>query len=307
MSIQLFVVDKALRVLMKRRFRKRPVIMELRAIMADFAKRPSTVPARIAMLQISMGGIPTELLRSDTATDQAAILYIHGGGFVGGVPANHRALTWRLADQLGVPVFVIDYRLAPEHPFPAGLEDAVAAYRGLLDKGIAPGAIMVAGDSAGGNLTLATALKLKELGLPMPGALVCLSPVTNLVEAPPSHTTNAKSDAMFDGRMFDTVLAAYCPNDNPSNPLISPLYADVSGLPPTLIQCSEREMLRDDGVMMAEKLRAAHVPVVLEVWPGVFHAWQVAADWLPESRRAIDRIIGFANLHLKVTASDTPD
>jgi len=300
MSLQLFVVDKALRVLIKRRFSKRPDIMVLRDIMAESAPRFSRVPGRISVSQISLGGIRTECLRSETATDNTAVLYIHGGGFVGGVPANHRPLTWRLADQTDVPIYAIDYRLAPEHKFPAGLDDAVAAYRGLLDKGIAPGAIVIGGDSAGGNLTLATALKIKALGLPMPGALVCLSPVTNLVEAPPSHTTNAQSDAMFDGRMFDSVLAAYCPGENPANPFISPLYGDVSGLPPTLIQCSEIEMLRDDSVMMAEKLRAAHVPVVLEVWPGVFHVWQVLADLLPESRRAIERIAAFVTMHLKV-------
>ena len=300
MSIQLFAADAFLRIVMKRRFRKRPDIMELRAIMADFARHPSRVPVQVTVSQIMLGGVPTELVRGETANDKAAMLYIHGGGFVGGVPANHRALTWRLADQIGLPVYAVDYRLAPEHKFPAGLDDVVAAYRGLLDKGIAPGAIAVGGDSAGGNLTLTMALTLKMLGLPMPGALVCLSPVTNLVEAPPSHTKNAQSDAMFDGRMFESVLAAYCPNEDPANPLISPLRGDVAGLPPTLIQCSEIEMLRDDSVMMAERMRAAHVPVVLETWPGVFHVWQVAADWLPESRRAIERIVAFVNLHLKV-------
>ncbi|HSZ73897.1 MAG TPA: alpha/beta hydrolase [Rhizomicrobium sp.] len=299
MSIQLFVADKALRVLMKRRFRNKPEIMELRAIMAGFARRPAGVPAGVAISHIELGDVPTELLRSEDANDRAALLYIHGGGFVGGTPVNHRALTGRLADQIGIPVYAVDYRLAPEHPFPAGLDDAVAAYRGLLDKGIAPGAIVVGGDSAGGNLTLTMALKLKALGLPMPATLVCLSPVTNLVEAPPSHTVNAQSDAMFEGRMFDTVLAAYCPNDNPSNPFISPLYGDVAGLPPTLIQCSEIEMLRDDSVMMADRLRAAGVTVVLETWPRVFHVWQVVPQFLPEARRAIERIVAFVNLHLK--------
>ena len=300
MSIQLFVVDKALRVLMKRRFRNKPDIMELRAIMAGFARHPASVPADVAITHIELGGVPTELLRSEDANDRAALLYIHGGGFVGGTPVNHRALTGRLADQIGIPVYAVDYRLAPEHPFPAGLDDTVSAYRGLLDKGIAPGAIAIGGDSAGGNLTLALALKLKALGLPLPSAIVCLSPVTNLVEAPPSHTTNAQSDALFEGRMFDTVLAAYCPNDAPSNPFISPLYADVAGLPPVLIQCSEIEMLRDDSVMMADRLRAAGVSVVLEVWPGVFHVWQVVPQYLPEARRAIERIVAFVNLHLKV-------
>src|SRR6202012_4056488 len=134
----------------------------------------------IAVESITLGGIKTERLRTQTADESKAILYIHGGGFVAGVPGNHRPLTWRLADKVGFPVYAIDYRLAPEHPFPAGLDDCVAAYRGLLDKGIAATSIVIGGDSAGVNLTLTTALKLKDVGLPQPAALVCLSPATDM-------------------------------------------------------------------------------------------------------------------------------
>jgi epsilon-lactone hydrolase len=290
MSVQLFFLDKVLRVAVKRRFRKRADVMELRAIMQQMPIRPA--PRRIIVDTISLNGIAAERLRIASADDTRALLYIHGGGFVAGVPANHRPLTWRLAEKLGVPVFAIDYRLAPEHPFPAALEDCVAAYRALLESGLSPSAIVIAGDSAGGNLTLATALKLKALDLPQPAALVCLSPATDWDETP-SRLTNVRADALFVPAMFATVPAAYCPGCDTSDPLISPLRGDLAGLPPTLIQCSGAEMLRDDGVFMAEKLNAAGVAATLEVWPGVFHVWHLMADILPEGRRAIDAVVKF--------------
>jgi acetyl esterase/lipase len=290
MSIQLFFVDKMLRVMVKRRFRRNPDLMELRAIMADMPLRPA--PSHVAVGNITLGGVRTEKLATATANKTKALLYIHGGGFVGGVPANHRPLTWRLADKLGVPVYAIDYRLAPEHRFPAGLDDCVTAYRALLDTGIAAKSIVIGGDSAGGNLTLTTALKLKELGLPQPAALVCLSPATDM-EGFESRTSNVRRDAMFTPGMFPTLVPLYCPDTDPAHPHISPYRGDVSGLPPTLIQCSGDEMLRDDSIMMAKKLEAAGVPVTLEVWPKVFHVWQAMADLLPEARQAIDDIVKF--------------
>lgn len=298
MSIQLFLFDKFLRFAIKRRFHKNPDIMTLRAVMEDMAKSARPAPAPVTVQTVPLGGVAAERLAVPGADETRALLYIHGGGFVAGVPANHRPLTWRLAAKAKIPVYVVEYRLAPEHPFPAGLDDCVSAYRELLQKGIAPGRIAIAGDSAGGNLTLATALKLTADGTPQPGCLVCLSPVTDLAEPAPSHVTNAKSDAMFDGRTFATVSAAYCPGTDPRDPLISPMRGDVTGLPPTLFQCSGAEMLRDDSVRMAEKMKAAGVDVTIEVWPKVFHVWQVTADMLPEARRAIDGIVVFMNARL---------
>lgn len=298
MSLQLYVLDAMLRFSVKRRFRKNPDVMELRAIMAEMP--PAKVPERIAVEQIALGGVATEKLSAAGASNSHAILYIHGGGFVGGSPATHRPLTWRLAEQTGVAVYAIDYRLAPEHPFPAGLDDCVTAYRALLDQGLSPSAIAVGGDSAGGNLTLALALKLKQLGLPEPAALVCLSPATDFAEAAPSHASNIRADAMFDPRTFATVLPAYCPGQDGSDPLISPRRGDVAGLPPTLFQASQAEMLRDDAVLMAEKMRAAGVAVEIELWPKTAHVWQVMADMLPEGRAAIAKIAAFLKRQLKL-------
>jgi len=298
MSLQLIVADPVVRIMMKRRFAKSGTVMTLRAIMDDLAKHARKPPKHIRMDKVSLGGVPAERLQSAAADEKKALLYIHGGGFVAGKPANHRQLTWRLAAKTNVPVYAIDYRLAPEHPFPAGLEDAVAAYRALLDKGVEPSRLAVGGDSAGGNLTLALALKLKELGLPQPAALVCLSPVTDLAEPTHSHEANAKSDAMFDPSIFNSVPESYVPGGDVTNPLVSPLRGDVSGLPPTLFQCSAAEMLRDDSVRMAARMKDAGVDATLEVWPKVFHVWQVAADVLPEGRRAIDNIAAFLNKRL---------
>ena len=295
MSIQLFFVDKLLRATVKRRFRRNPDIMELRAIMDEMPPRPA--PGHVSVESVTLGGIRAERLRTANADETKAILYIHGGGFVAGVPGNHRPLTWRLADKVSVPVYGIDYRLAPEHPFPAALDDCIAAYRGLLDKGIAAKSIIVAGDSAGGNLTLTTALKLKDLGLEQPAALICLSPATDM-EGFESRRSNMRSDAMFTAQMFPTVGPLYCRDADPLHPHISPWRGDVSGLPPTLIQCSAIEMLRDDSVYMADKMKHAEVDVTLEIWPKVFHVWQVMADILPEGRQAIEKIAAFARTRL---------
>jgi len=298
MSLQLYFLDALLRLTVKRRFKKRPNVLELRPIMAEMAARPARVPPDVAIEQSAMGGVRTEVLRPAGAQGKRAILYIHGGGWVAGAPVNHCPITGRLAKLAGATVYAPDYRLAPEHRFPAGLDDCVAVYRALLDSGIAAGAIAIAGDSAGGNLTLATALKIKMLGLPLPAALVCLSPATALDAELPSHRTNIRSDAMFVAGIHDTVRAAYLDGHDASDPMVSPLRGDVSGLPPTLIQCSGSEMLRDDGVEMAEKMKAAGVDARIEVWPGLPHVWQAMADLLPEGRKAIAGIAAFLNARL---------
>jgi acetyl esterase/lipase len=297
MSIQLFFVDKLIRLTVKRRFRRNPDVMELRALMSEMPLRPA--PAHVTVDLVTIGGIKTERLHTASADESKAILYIHGGGFVAGVPGNHRPLTWRLADKVGVPVYAVDYRLAPEHPFPAGLDDCVAAYRGLLDKGIAAKNIVIAGDSAGGNLTLTTALKLKSLGVELPAALVALSPATDIEgDGFESRTSNAASDAMFTAPMFKTLEPLYCPGGDGTHPFVSPYRGDVAGLPPTLFHCSRDELLRDDSIRMAEKMKAAGVDATIEVWPGVFHVWQITADVLPEAKRAVANIVAFLRAKL---------
>lgn len=299
MSVRLFVLDRVIRFQMKRRFRRDPELMLLRPMMREMERRAPKLPPHVSIAQAVVGGVRGEVVRGAKCDETGAILYLHGGAFVAGSPATHRALTWRLADGVGVPVHAVDYRLAPEHRFPAGLDDVVAAYRGLLDAGISPGRIGVAGDSAGGNLTLALAHRVAAAGLPMPAALVCLSPATELGVSLESHTSNGASDAMFVPALMGKVAPLYCTPDEAQTPFVSPLRGELAGFPPTLIQCSEIEMLRDDGVLMAKRLREAGVEVELDVWPRVYHVWQLSADILPEARDAVAKIVAFLRARVR--------
>lgn len=301
MSLQLYVMDWILRFQIKRRFKKNPDVFELRPIMQAQEPMSSKLPPEVSAEEITLGGVPVEKLSAKGVASAGAIFYIHGGGWVAGSPRTHRPLTWRLASKLGMPVYAVDYRLAPEHYFPAGLDDCVAAYRALVET-VPPSSIAVGGDSAGGNLTLALALRIKAEGLPMPAALFCLSPATDLAATGKSVQTNAKSDALFVEKMMHTLEPRYAPGVDPKHPFLSPLYGDVSGLPPTIFQVGATEMLLDDSVRMAEKMKAAGVPATLNVWPKVPHVWHLMADILPEARRAIDDLVAFIRVHVQSPA-----
>jgi len=298
MSLQLYFFDKLFRVILKRHFSKQPDVLGLRQIMEKYASSAPPLPRNIECESMQLGGVPTERLQTSSADSSRALLYIHGGAFVACSPVNHRPITRRLAVALGCPIYVVDYRLAPEHPFPAGLEDVVAAYRALLAKGISPKHIAVGGDSAGGNLTLGLSLTLKTLGLAQPAALFCLSAPTDFTAPLPSRTENTKSDAMFDPKMFPSVIEHYCPKADLTDPLLSPLRGDHAGMPATLLMCAQRELLRDDSIELAAKMKATGVEVRLEVWPHVFHAWPVIADHLPEAKAAIAIIAEFVRARL---------
>ncbi|MEX1155404.1 alpha/beta hydrolase [Parvibaculum sp.] len=298
MSLQLPLINLMIRWQVKRRFRKNPDVNLLRPLMLQMEPRAAKLPADIACEALDLGGVPAERLSAPDTRSDAALLYIHGGGFVAGSPRTHRPLTWRLAKDIGVPVYAIDYRLAPEYCFPAGLDDCVTAYRALLEKGLPSKSIVVGGDSAGGNLTLALALRLKAESLPLPAALICLSPSTDMTGGGASLQSNAEADAMFVPEIMASLMPAYCPGADTKNPYLSPLFGDVSGFPPTLFQVGEREILRDDSVRMAAALKTAGAEATLEVWPKVWHVWQLNADMLPEAREAITHIVRFARQHL---------
>lgn len=302
MSIQLHLLKPILRFQIKRRLKKKPDVLELRPIMEEGRKAQKAPPTEIRFEQTDLGGIPTERVTAPGADETRAFFYIHGGGWVAGSPLIYRPLTWRLAKQIGVPVYAVDYRLAPEHVFPAGLDDCVTAYRALLDKGIDASNIIVGGDSAGGNLTLALALRLKDDGLPLPAGLVCLSPATDMTSSGASATLNAKADTFFIPEMMATVQSRYFPGDDPKLPYLSPLFGDVAGLPPTFFQVGDTEMLLDDSTRMAEKMKIAGIDVTLEVWPKVWHVWQLTADQLPEGEKAISGIASFAKARLNAPA-----
>ncbi len=217
------------------------------------------------------------------------VLYFHGGGYVMGTAALYRDFLWRIAAASRAQVLYFDYRLAPEHPFPAALDDAAAVYRWLIGR-FDPRRVAFAGDSAGGGLLFATLLRLRDQGLAFPCATAAMSPWTDLTLSGPSLQTNSAADPMLSPENLPELVRYYGAGADPRNPCISPLYGDLAGFPPALIQAGSDEILRDDAVRMAEKLRAAGCEVELDVWERMPHVWQLYARVLPEGRRAIARI-----------------
>lgn len=245
----------------------------------------------ITRTRATIGGRPCEWHRP--ADDRCRVfLYLHGGAYLIGSPATHRAICAALAKQGDLAVCVLDYRLAPEHRYPAALEDSVTAYQGLLREGYRPEQIAIGGDSAGGNLALITTLRLQELGLPRPGALVCFSPVTDF-SATHLHTPPA-GDPLLNPVWMEQAIELYCPPDmDRQDPRLSPLYADLSGLPHTLIQVGSDELLLNDSRRFAERAKAAGCPLQLEVYPDLWHVFQAHVGLLKAADFAMARVISF--------------
>jgi monoterpene epsilon-lactone hydrolase len=243
--------------------------------------------------KVDMGGRPAVRVTTPRSRSDHHILYLHGGAYIYGSPLLYRDFTWRIADAARAVVWMLDYRLAPEHPFPAALDDAAGAYRWLLAEGADPGRTAVMGDSAGGGLTFATLLKLRDDGAPMPAAAAGLSPWTDLTITSESSRLFAKSDPMLNLSDAKYYVAWYLGHTDRRHPYASPVFGDAAGLPPSLIQAGDDEMLRDDAVTMAERLRAAGVPAELELWPRMPHVWHMLARVVPEGQRAIERIGSF--------------
>lgn len=221
------------------------------------------------------------------------VLYLHGGGYFACSPRTHRSVTCALADGAAAKVFAIDYRLSPENPFPAALDDSLAAYRGLLARGCDPKHIVLAGDSAGGGLALATLVALRDSGSPLPAGAVLFSPWTDLACTGTSLQSNAHKETMFAAEAVSRCARAYLGDAPADTPLASPVYADLRRLPPLLIQVSDSEALLDDSLRVATRARAAGVEVTLRTWRGVPHAWHVFAPLLPEARRALREACSF--------------
>jgi len=248
------------------------------------------VDADIKREVVSAGGIKAEWVSAPDADAGRAVLYLHGGGYVIGSINTHRSLAARLSRASKARVLVIDYRLAPEHPHPAAVDDSVAAYRWMLGQGLKPARIVVAGDSAGGGLTVATLLAIRDAKLPLPGAGACLSPWVDLEGIGESMTTKASVDPIVQKPGLLQMAAAYLGGKDPRTPLAAPLYADLSGLPPLLIQVGTAETLLDDASRLAERARKAGVTVSYEPWDSMIHVWHLFAPMLDEGQQAIDRI-----------------
>ena len=239
-----------------------------------------------------------EPIAADHKAWQRCILYLHGGGYILLSPMTHRPITTRLAAWSEARLFALDYRLAPEHPFPAAVDDALAAYHALLGQGIKPDRIVVAGDSAGGGLALALLLALRDAGEPLPAGAVLFSPWTDLAATGRSIVENAQSDAFLTGTLIAPVARYYLGDAPATNPLASPFYGDLTGLPPLLFQVSDSEVLLDDSRRVVENAKRAGVDVTLRIWHGLPHVWQYFARILPEGKRALDEAAMFIRARL---------
>lgn len=240
--------------------------------------------------RLTAAGMPAAWFFPAGAPDRPAVLYLHGGAYQIGSIASHGRLAAGLAMAAGARVLLPEYRLAPEHPHPAAVEDAVAAWRWLLDQGGDRGRLAIAGDSAGGGLAVATMVAARDAGLPLPSAAAVLSPWVDLEGLGESLRTRAELDPVLDASGVAREGAVYLGGLDPHTPLAAPIYANLHGLPPLLIHVGDHEILRDDAVRLAERARADGVEITLEIWPEMIHVWHYFAGLVPESTRALDEV-----------------
>ena len=246
---------------------------------------------------VNAGGVDAEWFTPAGADIQRVLLYLHGGGYLLGSVQSHRSMIERVAKATGARVLAINYRLAPEAPFPAPVEDACTAYRWLLKQGIAAKRIAIAGDSAGGGLTLATLLALRDAGDAMPGCAVPISPWTDMEGTGASMTTRAAVDPMVQKEGLVQMAGTYLAGADPKSALASPLHGDFKGLPPLLIQVGDAETLLDDTTRIAPKLKAAGVDTTVEIWDEMIHVWHLFAPMLDKGQEAIERIGTYVRQH----------
>lgn len=269
---------------------QKQTVEESRAGNAQNAHWTNRIPKGVQLERLDINGLPAAWMRSPQADPARVLLYLHGGGYAVGSINDYKMICGQMADVLKTNLLIPEYRLAPEHPFPAAVEDAKAVYRWLLEQGFQPANIIIAGDSAGGGLSLAAVLSLRDDGVPLPAAIVCLSPWADLTFQGQSHQAKAKSEAMLTSEKLREWAGFYAGAENPAHPLISPVYADFHGFPPLLIQVGSQEILLDDARIVAEKARAAGVDVTLKIWEGMWHVWQMLSEFVPESKAAIEEI-----------------
>jgi acetyl esterase/lipase len=238
---------------------------------------------------VDAGGVPAEWIwigeRRPTAPN---LLYLHGGAYVAGSLKSHRGFVSRLALALGGAALQLDYRLGPEDPFPAAVDDAVAGYRWLLAEGAHPSQVVVGGDSAGGGLALALLVALRDAGDPLPACATLISPWTDLSMSGASATSRAEADVMIDVEDLLAMAALYLDGESLEAPLASPLFAELGGLPPLLLQVGDPEVLLDDSTRVAQRAEAAGTVADLRVWPECFHVWMAAAGMVPEADQAVE-------------------
>ena len=276
------------------------VEFDLKRLREGMGSRRQPAIKDVKLIRATVGDIPCEWVLAPGADADVRLLYLHGGGFVSGSGAFYLALTAHISAMARCAVLLPDYRLAPEHPLPAGLDDCVAAHEWIVANGPSgprpAKATFIAGDSAGGSLTLATLLALRDRRLPLPAGGIPMSPTTDLTLT--SESLKTVEDPIISARTMPKFRDLYLGKTDPSNPLASPVFGDYRGIPPLLIQVGEHEMLRDDSIRVAKKARSDGIEVQLEVWPGMFHVFQSHEPLLPEARESIEHMAEFIRLKL---------
>lgn len=280
-----YYIQKALRKADRLSLAERRTLMDKNSTRFGLAKGVRLQP-------VVVGHRPAEWLVPDSETTDSAVLYLHGGAYTVGSLDSHRGLASRIAKACQTRVLLLDYRLAPEHPFPAALDDSLEAFEWIQQElGLDAEQIVVMGDSAGGGLTLATAIRLRDDCKPLPKALICLSPWTDLSFSGATIASMIGRDPFFSNiRRLEQCVLSYAGSHPVRRPEISPLFADLRGLPFTFIQVGSDEILLSDSEEFAKAAKNAGVDVQLDVWPGMWHVWHAFCDWMPESRAAIETI-----------------
>jgi monoterpene epsilon-lactone hydrolase len=264
-------------------------IQQLRAQMEKWVGS-FPLPEGVSVEAVDAGGVPAEWVEAPGVRDDTAFLYVHGGGYALGSAATGRHLAAAISEAAATRVLSLDYRLAPEHPFPAAVDDAVAGFRWLVERGTPAEKVVIGGDSAGGGLTVATLVALRDAGGPMPSGGVCISPWVDLTCSSDSYRTKSDADPVIVHEDIQWFASLYLDGRDPKTPLASPLFADLRGLPPLLIQVGSDEVLLDDAVGLDGRAREAGVDSTLEVWEDMIHVWHVFFQMLQEGRDAIARI-----------------
>ncbi len=261
------------------------------------------LPEVAGQADLSMGGVQCLGLMPKESSGDHIVLWLHGGGYVLGSSRSHKGLAGQVAHKAGMSTVLPDYRLAPEHKFPAPIEDAVAVYQAVMSEGVKPENIILAGDSAGGGLAVMTALKLREMEIEQPAGLMLLSPWVDLSTSGWSIEAKAKRDPFLTRGSLQTRTQQYLGDLSMHDPAVDVLKADLRGLPPAIIQVGEAEILLSDSTMLAERLGAAGSPVTLEIWPEMFHVFQARYKMMEHASQAIARLGAWARAHAVTTAA----
>jgi len=277
--------------MLKHRTRNDATVEQKRQRAATVERLVPHPPPGTRTLAVNAGGVKAAQISTRASQPDRHVLFLHGGGYIAGSPSLYRQLTWRIASAAQARVLSIDYRLAPEHPFPAALDDAMAAYRWLLaEEDGAAERIAVMGDSAGGGLALSLLLRLRDECVSLPAAAAALSPWTDLALTGRSFRMNAGIDPLLSAEQARRFVHHYLAGTDPCSPYASPLYGEPAGLPPTIIQVGSDEVLLDDAVRMADRMRTSGCRVELEIWPRMPHVWHLFAPMVPEAQRAIEHL-----------------